>query len=166
MNGDQPAINFSTADLSDNHPESVRVLDSIFNNYGGKKIFAGEIVTVKCFEDNSLVKEQAAKNGTGKVMAVDGGGSLRKALLGDMIAASAVKNGWQGFLIFGCIRDVDLISALPLGVKALNTTPIKTEKRGMGDVNVAVTFAGQTIIPGEYIYADNNGILISSKKLI
>ncbi len=159
-------MNISTPDLSDDHPEEVRVLDSIFKNYGAKKNFGGEIVTIKCFEDNSLVKEQASQQGKGKVLVVDGGGSLRKALLGDMIAESAVKNQWEGFIIFGCIRDVDIISTLNLGVKALNTVPLKTEKRGIGDLNVAVTFAGQCIKPGEFIYADNNGILLSSKKLV
>lgn len=158
-------LKVSTPDLSDNYPDNTRVLDSIFKNYGGKKAFGGEIVTVKCFEDNSLVKEQASNNGLGKVMVVDGGGSLRKALLGDMIAKSAVKNNWEGLVIFGCIRDIDLISELPLGVKALNVVPIKTEKRGIGELNVTVTFAGQSIKPGEYLYADNNGILISNKKL-
>jgi regulator of ribonuclease activity A len=166
MNDSKALLNFSTPDLSDDHPDTVCVLDSIFNNYGQKKNFYGQVVTVKCFEDNSLVKEQASKNGKGKVMVVDGGGSLRKALLGDMIAESAMKNGWEGFVINGCIRDIDVIAQLNLGVKALGTIPLKTEKRGIGDLNVALTFAGQTIRPGEFIYADNNGILVSGKKLI
>lgn len=159
-------VNFSTPDLCDDHAGAVRILESIFNNYGQKKSFCGEVVTIKCFEDNSLVKEQAANDGRGKVMVVDGGASLRKALLGDMIAESAMKNGWEGLVINGCIRDVDIISGLKLGVKALNTIPLKTERRGLGDLNVTVTFAGQTIRPGEFIYADNNGILVSNKKLI
>lgn len=158
--------NFSTPDLYDEHADVVRVLEPIFNNYGLKKNFYGEVVTIKCFEDNSLVKEQAAKGGKGKVMVVDGGASLRKALLGDLIAESAMKNGWEGIVINGCIRDVDIISKLQLGVKALNSTPRKTERRGLGDLNVTVMFAGETIVPGDFIYADNNGILVSSKKLI
>jgi regulator of ribonuclease activity A len=157
---------FSTPDLSDDHADIVRILDPVFNNYGRKKVFCGEVVTVKCFEDNSIVKELASKDGKGKVMVVDGGGSLRKALLGDMIAENAMKNNWEGFVINGCIRDVDIVSELNLGVKALNVIPLKTEKRGIGDLNVAVAFAGQSIMPGEYIYADNNGILVSNKKLI
>ncbi|MFL0804681.1 MAG: ribonuclease E activity regulator RraA [Agarilytica sp.] len=159
-------MKFVTPDLCDDFPEDVRVLSPMLNNYGGKRQFCGEIVTVKCFEDNSLVKEQAGKPGNGKVLVVDGGGSLRKALLGDMIAENAVKNGWEGFVIYGCIRDVDAISALDLGVQAMNTIPLKTEKRGIGDLNVAVSFGGLTIEPGEYIYADNNGVIVSAKKLI
>ncbi len=159
-------MTFVTPDLCDDYPDDVRVLAPMFHNYGGKKNFFGEVVTVKCFEDNSLVKEQAGLPGHGKVMVVDGGASLRKALLGDMIAENAVKNGWEGFIINGCIRDVDAIAALELGVQALNTIPLKTEKRGIGDLNVPITFGGQTINPGEFIYADNNGIVISSKALI
>ena len=113
-----------------------------------------------------MVKALAGKDGGGKVMVVDGGASLRCALLGDLIASTAAQNGWAGFVINGCIRDVDIIATLPLGVKALNTHPRKTEKRDLGDINVAVCFAGQTMIPGHYLYADNNGILISDKKLL
>ncbi|HEY3700028.1 MAG TPA: ribonuclease E activity regulator RraA, partial [Spongiibacteraceae bacterium] len=111
-------MTISTPDLCDQFPE-VRVLTPMLRNYGGKSAFGGEIVTVKCFEDNSLVKEQLALPGGGKVLVVDGGGSLRRALLGDQIAASAVKNGWSGVLIYGCVRDVDAIAALDLGVQAL-----------------------------------------------
>ena len=156
---------FSTPDLCDDNPDDVRVLQPMFTNYGGRRNFHGEIVTVKCFEDNSLVKDQAGEPGNGRVMVVDGGGSLRKALLGDMIAENAMNNGWSGFVINGCIRDVDIISTLDLGVQAINTIPLKTEKRGLGDLNVAVTFAGQTMQAGQFIYADNNGIIISHRKL-
>lgn len=160
------ANTFSTPDLCDNFPDDVRVLAPMFNNYGGISSFGGEIVTVKCFEDNSLVKEQMSLPGAGKVLVVDGGGSLRKALLGDMIAASAVKNGWAGLIIYGCIRDVDAIRAMQLGVQALNTIPLKTEKRGIGDLNVAVTFGGVTFRPGEFVYADNNGVIVANKALV
>lgn len=155
---------FITPDLCDQHPE-VEVFDVIFTNYGGKTSFGGEVVTVKCFEDNSLVKELVSTSGDGKVMVVDGGGSLRAALLGDMLAENAVKNGWQGLIIYGCIRDVDVIKTLDLGVKALNIHPRKTEKRGLGDLNVVLTFAGVTVKPGMYVYADNNGIILSKKEL-
>jgi regulator of ribonuclease activity A len=160
-----PAI-FSTPDLCDMHPEQVRVLDPLFRSYGGHSCFGGEIVTVKCFEDNSRVKELAAQDGRGKVMVVDGGGSLRRALLGDLVAESAVRNGWAGFLIFGCVRDVAAIAALPLGIMALNACPVKTERKNIGDVNVPIAFAGQAFHPGEYIYADGSGILVSSQNLI
>ena len=156
---------FSTPDLCDDYPEKLNVLDPIFNNYGGRSKFFGRVVTIKCHEDNSLVKAQAATEGHGQVLVVDGGGSLRRALLGDMIAANAVNNGWAGMVIYGCIRDCDEIAALNLGVKALNIIPVKTDKRGLGDLNVPVTFAGQTISTGDWIYCDNNGIVLSAEAL-
>jgi len=159
-------MNYVTPDLCDQHPELVRVLEPIFTNYGGRASFGGEVVTIKCYEDNSLVKEQAGTDGRGKVLVVDGGGSLRKALLGDMIAENAVKNNWVGLIIFGCIRDVDAISELNLGVQAINSIPLKTEKRGIGDLNVPLQFAGVTIQPGEFIYADNNGVIVANKSLV
>ncbi|MBE9548421.1 MAG: ribonuclease E activity regulator RraA [Proteobacteria bacterium] len=158
-------MDYMTPDLCDDNPDLVQVLQAVFNNYGGKRSFGGEIVTIKCFEDNSLVKEHAGMPGTGKVMVVDGGGSLRKALLGDMIAANAVKNGWEGLVIYGCIRDVDAIAELDLGVQALNTIPLKTEKLGIGDLNVPIQIAGVSIKPGEFIYADNNGVITSPMAL-
>lgn len=158
-------MQYSTPDLCDRHPELVRVADPLFTNYGGRRSFGGEIVTIKCFEDNSLVKQTVSTSGKGKVMVVDGGGSLRRSLLGDMIAKEAQENGWEGFVIFGCIRDVDLIASFDIGVKALNVIPLKTEKRGIGDMNIPVNFAGITFNPGEFIYADNNGIITSNKKL-
>lgn len=159
-------MTISTPDLCDQFPDDVRALTPMFRNYGGKSAFGGEIATVKCFEDNSLVKEQLALPGSGKVLVVDGGGSLRRALLGDQIAASAVKNGWHGVLIYGCIRDVDAIAAMDLGVQALQTMPLKTEKRGIGDLNVAVTFGGVTFKPGEFVYADNNGVIVAARALL
>lgn len=157
---------FSTPDLCDQHPAIVRVLLPGYTNYGGKTTFCGKIVTVKCLEDNSRIKEQAALDGKGKVMVVDGGGSLRKALLGDLIATQALENGWEGFIIHGVIRDVDVIATLSLGVKALGSIPLKTERKGIGEINIPVSFAGQDILPGEWIYADNNGILVSRQALL
>ncbi len=158
-------MNYQTPDLCDEYPGLVRVVEPMFKSYGGKSSFGGEIVTIKCHEDNSVIKQTASTPGMGKVIVVDGGGSLTRALLGDLIAADAVKNGWEGFIIYGCIRDVDAISEMNLGVKALNTIPLKTEKRGLGELNVSVSFAGATFNPGEYLYADNNGIIVSSKPL-
>ncbi|MFE8071531.1 ribonuclease E activity regulator RraA [Marinobacteraceae bacterium S3BR75-40.1] len=157
-------VDIVTPDICDEHPE-VRVVEPMFRNLGGKKAFGGEIVTVKCFEDNSVVKEQVGTPGEGKVMVVDGGGSMRNALLGDMLAEKAAKNGWQGIIIYGCIRDVDVIAEADLGVQALGTHPRKTEKKGIGELNVPITFGGVTFNPGEYVYADNNGVVVSSSKL-
>jgi regulator of ribonuclease activity A len=158
-------MEYSTPDLCDLYPELVRIAEPIFRNFGGRNSFGGEIVTVKCFEDNSVVKESAGKSGHGKVMVVDGGGSLRKALLGDLIAETAQKNGWEGFIIFGAVRDVDALMSLDLGVKALASIPLKTERKGLGDLNVPVKFGGITFDPGEYVYADSTGIIVSAGPL-
>ena len=159
-------MQFLTTDLCDEHPDVVCVVEPLFTNYGGKICFGGEIVTVKCHEDNSVVKETAGTPGHGKVMVVDGGASMRRALLGDMVAENAVTNGWVGFIIYGCIRDVDAIGSLDIGVQALGTIPLKTDKRGIGDRNVVVTFGGVTFHPGEFVYADNNGIIVSAERLV
>lgn len=157
---------FSTPDLCDAHEKNVTVLEPIFVSYGGREAFGGQIVTVKCFEDNSAVKAQLATEGKGRVLVVDGGGSLRRALMGDLIAASAVSNGWSGVVIYGAIRDVDAIAAMDLGVHALGCIPLKTERRGVGDVGVPLKFAGAALHDGDYLYADNNGIIVSAKALL
>ncbi|MEZ5462372.1 ribonuclease E activity regulator RraA [Dokdonella sp.] len=155
----------TTPDLCDAHPDLVRVAEPIFRTYGGRDFFAGRIVTVKCFEDNSRVKELVATPGKGKVLVVDGGASLRRALLGDQLAQQAASNGWEGILINGCLRDVQIIATLDIGVQALASHPMKTEKRGLGDVDVPVSFAGLAFLPGEWIYADANGVVTSSTEL-
>ncbi|MDI3325046.1 ribonuclease E activity regulator RraA [Pontibacterium granulatum] len=152
-------------ELCDQFPELVQVVEPMFGNFGGRERFGGEIVTLKAFEDNSKVREQVALPGEGKVLVVDGGASMRRAMLGDMLAEKAAKNGWAGIIINGCIRDVNAIGETDLGVQALGTHPMKTDKRGLGDLNVEVSFGGVTFRPGEYVYADNNGILVSPQKL-
>lgn len=152
-------------ELCDQFPELVQVVEPMFGNFGGRERFGGEIVTLKAFEDNSLVREQVALPGVGKVLVVDGGGSMRRAMLGDMLAEKAAKNGWAGIIIYGCIRDVNAIGDLDLGVQALGAHPMKTDKRGLGDLNVEVTFGGVTFKPGHYVYADNNGILVAPQAL-
>ncbi len=152
-------------ELCDHFEDLVQVVEPMFGNFGGRGTFGGQIVTIKAFEDNSRVREQVALPGQGKVLVVDGGGSMRRAMLGDLLAEKATDNGWEGIVIYGCIRDVNAISDLDLGVQALGSHPMKTEKRGLGDVNVPVTFGGVTFRPGEYVYADNNGLLVSAQKL-
>jgi regulator of ribonuclease activity A len=152
-------------DLFDQFPEQLTLANRPFNDYGNKIIFSGEIVTVSCFEDNSKVKEILATDGNGKVLVVDGKASMNRALLGDMIAENAVKNNWQGVVINGCIRDAGTIATLKLGVKALGCNPIKTEKLNVGDVNVNVNFSGVNFIPGNFIYADRNGLAVSKSPL-
>jgi regulator of ribonuclease activity A len=155
----------SVPDICDEFIDEVSVLDPLFSDFGARRKFSGAIVTVKCFEDNSRVRELVQSEGRGRVIVVDGGGSLRRALLGDLLAARAAKNGWQGLLINGCVRDVEILETIDLGVKALNCHPVKTDKRGEGQVDVEVTFAGATIWPGDYLYADANGIAIARRDL-
>lgn len=154
-----------TPDLCDEYPDLVEVVEPLFSSFGGRIAFGGEIVTVKCFEDNSLVKEVLAEPGKGKVLVVDGGASMRRALMGDMIAENAVDNGWEGVVIYGCIRDVDVIMSLDMGVQAINTVPLKTDKRGEGQRDIPVTFGGVTFKPGAFVYADNNGVIVSPQAL-
>lgn len=155
----------STPDLSDDHPEA-RAIELQFVNYGALKSFSGEAVTIKCHEDNSLVKACVGEQGRGRVIVVDGGGSLRRALLGDMLAEQAVSCGWAGLVINGAIRDVDEIGVTALGVLALGCCPLKTEKLGVGQRDIAVKFGGVDIFPGDTIYADNNGVIVSGKPLL
>ena len=159
-------MNFSVPDICDEYLPQLRVLEPLFRPYGGRLKFSGEIVTIKCYEDNSLVKQTLATDGSGKVMVVDGGGSLRCALLGDMLGAMAAKNGWQGLLINGCVRDVEILKTIDIGVSALNSYPQKSEKRGIGELNIAVHFAGVDFKPGQYLYADENGIVVAWEKLL
>ncbi|WP_025996038.1 ribonuclease E activity regulator RraA [Pseudomonas viridiflava] len=158
-------MHYLTPDLCDAYPDLIQVVEPMFSNFGGRDSFGGQIVTLKCFEDNSLVKEQIALDGKGKVLVVDGGGSLRCAMLGDMVAEQASKNDWEGLLIYGCVRDVDMLAQTDLGVQALASHPKKSEKRGIGELNVPVTFGGVTFKPGDYLYADNNGVIISPSPL-
>lgn len=160
-----------TTDLLDNHEaliqqEQLRIVTPMFQRYGGKTAFAGNVVTLKLFEDNSLVRTLLGEAGVGKVLVVDGGGSLRCALLGDQLAELAVKNGWEGVVVYGCIRDSAAINALPLGVRALNTHPLKTVKKNIGERDVPVTFGGVTIKPGEWLCADEDGVIVSTTPLV
>lgn len=157
---------FTTPDLCDVHADRVEVAEPLFRSYGGRSAFAGRIVTVACFEDNSKVKELAAQPGDGQVIVVDGGGSMRCALLGDQVAAAAAANGWSGLLIHGCVRDVDALGRLALGVQALGAHPRKTDKRGLGDIDVPVRFAGLRFVPGHWLYADLNGVIVADADLL
>lgn len=159
-------MEFQTADLYDDYGSDLQVATPMFQAYGGKTSFGGEIVTVKCHEDNSVVKSQLGENGDGKVLVVDGGGSLRRALVGDQLAAKGIKNGWAGIIVYGCIRDSKLINSMEIGIKALNTNPAKTEKLGVGQLNIVVKFADVTFTPGHFVYADEDGIVVSERKLV
>ena len=158
-------MSFATADLYDEHEEKLQIATPMFNSYGGKKSFSGPASTVKVYEDNSLVRAALEEKGEGKVLVVDGEGSLHCALVGDMLAELGKDNDWQGIIVYGCIRDSAVIADMDIGVKALNTNPRKSVKKGVGERDVRVVFADVTINPGDYIYADEDGIVISAEKL-
>lgn len=163
-------MSFKTPDLCDQFESdlggSLRVVAPMFQRYGGKTAFSGQIATLKIFEDNSLVRTALGEDGRGKVLVIDGGGSLRCALVGDQLAILAAKNGWAGIVVYGCIRDSGDINGIDLGVRALNTHPQKSIKKGVGDRDLAVTFGGVTFNPGEWLYADEDGVLVSAKPLL
>lgn len=168
---------FASCDLCDAHKNdfsgSFRVLPPVFKEYGATRRFSGPVVTVKCFEDNSLVKGAVDSSGVldtpdgpvGKVLVVDGGGSLRKALLGGNLGAAAAKNGWAGVVIDGCVRDVAELAGFAIGIRALASMPMPTEKRNTGQTDVAVQIQGVWVRPGDWLYADEDGIVVSSCKL-
>lgn len=158
-------MKFKTADLCDDFDEQVQVADPIFFDYGGKISFCGKIHTLKIFEDNSLVRDALEQAGDGKVLIIDGGGSIRCALVGGNLGVLASKNGWMGIIVNGCIRDSEEIAAEPIGVKAIATNPRKSIKKGAGDENITVRFADVTFVPGQYVYADEDGIVVSEKAL-
>lgn len=158
-------MSYKTTDLCDEFSDRLRIASPIFQDYGGKRLFNGPVSTVKVFEDNSLVRAALEEPGEGRVLVVDGGGSLRCALMGDQLALLGQQNGWAGIVVYGCIRDSADIAQLAIGVKALNTHPLKSVKRGIGERDVPVTFAGVTIRPGEYLYADEDGIVVAETAL-
>jgi len=158
-------MDVSTADLCDQYLDQLRVVEPVLVNFGAIGSFYGEVVTIKVFEDNVLVRQTLEENGEGRVLVVDGGGSLRCALVGDKLAALAKNNGWNGIVIDGCIRDSATIADMAIGVKALNVSPVKSMKRGEGRKNVQIHFGGKTINPGDYLYADADGIVLAREAL-
>lgn len=155
----------STPDLTDEHPEALAI-ELQFTSYGLIRQFGGQAVTIKCHEDNSLLKQCVEEPGQGRVIVVDGGGSRRRALFGDMLAEKAAANGWAGVVINGVIRDVDEIGRTPLGVQALGSCPVKTEKLGVGQRDIDIHIGGVVIAPGDFVYADNNGVIVSVRPLL
>ncbi len=163
-------MSFKTADLCDDfcgeNCEEIQAAGTSLKSYGGCSSFYGEVVTLKIFEDNQLVRDQVNADGKGKVLVIDGGASMRRAVLGDMLAAKAVENGWNGVVINGCIRDSVDMSTMDIGVMALGTHPLKTVKNGVGQTNVSVSFSNLTINAGNYIYVDEDGMIVSEKPLL
>ncbi len=158
-------MSIKTADICDEHGDSVRIADPVLRAYGGRSAFAGEVTTLRIFEDNVLVRRTLEEPGRGRVLVVDGAGSMRCALLGDQLAALAATNGWSGVVVNGCIRDSADIAAIDIGVRALATMPLKSRKLGRGERDVPVAFAGVLFEPGSYLYADEDGLLVAAARL-
>ena len=155
----------STCDISDQLHPHVQYLDPIFKSYGGKTAFSGRIVTIKCFEDNSLVEEALKMNGKGCVLVVDAGESLRCAMLGDKRASDAFKNEWEGIVVNGSIRDSLMINSMTIGIRALGVCPRKSIKKGNGKRNLTVDFSNVKFIPNHYLYADEDGVIVIENKV-
>ena len=172
------AIDFATCDLCDARKNDstgeFRVLPPVFRDFGQVKKFSGPVETVKCFEDNTLVKAAVDSSGlvdtpqgrVGKVLVVDGGGSLRRALLGGNLGAAAARNGWAGVVIDGCVRDTAELAGHAVGIRALAAMPLPTEKRNEGQANVAVQVQGIWVRPSDWLYADEDGIVVASRALV
>ncbi|HST13755.1 MAG TPA: ribonuclease E activity regulator RraA [Gaiellaceae bacterium] len=149
----------TTSDLFDEHPGAVSCATQ-FRQFGAARSFFGPIATVRCFEDNVLLRAQVSEPGDGRVLVVDGGGSFACALLGDNIAELAVSNGWAGIVVNGCVRDVVALAELPIGIKALGTNPKPSGKAGEGEVGIPVTFGGAEFVPGALLHADDDGVIV------
>jgi regulator of ribonuclease activity A len=158
-------MKLQTADLCDDFAADIQVADPVFESYGAHASFGGPAVTLRVFEDNPLVRSTLEEPGAGRVLVIDGGASLRCALVGGMIARLASENGWAGLIINGCIRDRLEIDATPIGIRALATCPRKSRKQGLGDRDVVLFFAGIDVRPGDFVYADEDGIVISGRDL-
>ena len=158
-------MKFVLPDLCDQYGDSLRVLSPMLKNFGGNNCFHGKISTIKCHEDNSFVADAVKEEGDGFVLVVDGGGSLRCALLGDNLAAIAASNSWAGIIVFGCVRDVAALKDISLGIQAIAPHPMKSVKRKVGLRDVEVSIGGVSFIPGQYVYADDNGVIVCEDEL-
>lgn len=154
----------ATTDLSDAHADA-QIAEPLFRDFGGERAFFGPVVTLKIFEDNALVRELLESSGEGRVLVIDGAASLRCALVGGNLAALAEKNGWTGIVVNGAVRDTRELATAKVGIKALAAHPKKSVKKGAGERDVPVTFAGVTFRPGAWLYADEDGILVSEQRL-
>lgn len=157
-------MSIATADLADRDGNEVRSCDTQFGQYGGRTVFSGQIRTVRCFQDNALLKQVLSAPGEGQVLVIDGAGSVHTALIGDVIAELGRSNGWSGVLVNGAIRDSAVIGDMDFGVKALGTNPRKSSKTGEGEQDVELEFGGVRFVPGEYVLCDHDGVVVAAKR--
>ncbi|MBA6254251.1 MAG: regulator of ribonuclease activity A [Colwellia sp.] len=158
-------MEYNTSELCNIYADLIDVVDPIFCNYGGRSSFGGQVVTIKCFENNGLIAQIVATDGRGKVLVIDGGGSTRRALIDFNIAEQAANNAWEGIVCYGSVRDVDVIEELDLGIQGLVSIPVGASDQDIGESDLAINFAGVTFLPEDHIYADNTGIILSPEPL-
>ncbi|WP_064606170.1 ribonuclease E activity regulator RraA [Photobacterium sp. J15] len=158
-------MEYNTSELCDIYLDKVDVVEPMFSSYGGRSSFGGQVTTVKCFEDNGLIRNVLEEPGAGRVLLIDGGGSLRRALVDADIAQQAVNNDWEGLIVYGCVRHVDDLDEMDIGIQAMASIPVGADQQGVGEIDVAVNFGGVTFLPEDHIYADNTGVILSPEPL-
>ncbi len=158
-------MQIDTSILCDIYQDQVDVVEPIFSNFGGRTEFSGQITTLKCFEQIDLIADTLEQNGEGRVLLIDGGGSLRRALIDAELAEMALDNGWEGIIVYGAVRQVAHLENLDIGIQALNSIPVLGEEKPQGELDIPVNFAGVTFYPGDYLYADLTGIILSQEEL-
>lgn len=159
-------MEYSTSELCDRYPDMVDVLEPILRTYGGRSSFAGNVVSIKCFEDTKTIREVIEQDGSGKVLLIDGGGSTRRALVDLEIAETALENNWVGIICFGSVRDVDALEDLEIGIQAIASIPVGADSLHDAEVDIPVHFGSVTFLPDDYIYADNTGVILSQEPLL
>ncbi|MDN2664690.1 ribonuclease E activity regulator RraA [Psychromonas sp. 14N.309.X.WAT.B.A12] len=159
-------MQYNTSVLCDIYADTIDVAEPLLTNFGGRNSFAGEVVTVKCFESVGLIYKVLEENGAGKVLLIDGGGSLRRALINSHIAELAVENDWEGIVVNGCVREVDSLEEMDIGIQAITAMPVGADDDEIGEINSPVNFAGVTFLPEDFLYADSTGIVISPEPLV
>lgn len=158
-------MEYNTSALCDIYLDQVDVVEPMFSNFGGCASFAGQITTIKCYEDNGLIRETLEQDGLGRILLIDGGGSLRRALIDAELAALAEENEWEGIVVYGSVREVDELEEMSIGIQAIASIPVSATSQGVGEVDIPVNFGGVTFLPEDYLYADNTGIIISQEPL-
>lgn len=159
-------MDFETSILCDYYPEDVNVVEPIFANFGGITSFSGQVITVKCFEDNGILYEILQNDGTGKVLVIDGGGSTRRALIDSELVDIAIQNHWEGIIVYGAVRQIDYLADAEIGIQAIAAIPVGADDQGIGESDIKVNFGSVTFFSGDFIYADNTGIILSEIPLI
>ncbi|MFC1236880.1 ribonuclease E activity regulator RraA [Vibrio sp. F74] len=158
-------MEYNTSALCDIYSDQVDVVEPMFSNFGGSASFAGQLTTVKCFEDNGIIRSILEEDGAGRILLIDGGGSLRRALIDAEIATLAEDNDWEGIVVYGCVREIDELEDMSIGIQALASIPVGAASQQIGEIDVPVNFGGVTFLPEDYLYADNTGIIISPEPL-